>query len=232
MKLDVFIKGETIDLCIPTREFAFNSNWYSWFNNPLTTRFLEQGITPNTPEDQLKFFDAEKTNNSRLILIISDKSNYVGTVSLSFINHEKKRASVAIVIGEKLPRHEHSKCVALESIARIVEHGMLKMGLNRIDAGQHISLKDWQQKMELIGFKIESLEKNGFVKGNETADSIHIAILQEDYLTIKKKRGKYWDSASKMLARMSILPEESYGDKLGRFYADVREEYYNTIFNL
>ena len=35
MKLDVFIKGDLIDLCIPTVEFARESDWYSWFNNML-----------------------------------------------------------------------------------------------------------------------------------------------------------------------------------------------------
>ena len=33
-KLDVYISGETMDLCIPTLEFAKESQWYSWFNKP------------------------------------------------------------------------------------------------------------------------------------------------------------------------------------------------------
>ena len=70
--LEIFIPGETIDLCIPTQEFARESNWYSWFNNPDITRYLgERGNYQNTPEKQEKFFLAEK--DKRLILIISTK---------------------------------------------------------------------------------------------------------------------------------------------------------------
>ncbi len=61
MKLDVFIKGELIDLCIPTAEFAATSNWYNWFNDPKTTRFLEQGIFPNTAEEQLEIILKKKS---------------------------------------------------------------------------------------------------------------------------------------------------------------------------
>ena len=41
-KLDVFLAGETVDLCIPTIEFAKNSQWYSWFNNKKLTRYLDR----------------------------------------------------------------------------------------------------------------------------------------------------------------------------------------------
>ena len=71
MQLDVFIEGETIDLCIPTLEFAQKSDWYKWFNNPYTTQYLEHGIFPNTPEKQMNFF--QNTKEDRLLLIIVSK---------------------------------------------------------------------------------------------------------------------------------------------------------------
>ena len=76
-ELDVFIQGETMDLCIPTEAFARESSWYSWFNDPSITRFLEQGLFPNTPEEQVEFFNSQ--GRDRLILIISNKKEYIGT---------------------------------------------------------------------------------------------------------------------------------------------------------
>ena len=70
MKLDIFIKGEKIDLCIPTREFALNSKWYSWFNDPKINTFLEQGVFPNSPTQQLEFFESQEKKKDRLLLII------------------------------------------------------------------------------------------------------------------------------------------------------------------
>ena len=59
-KLDVFIKGEMIDLCIPTKEFAEKSDWYSWFNDPKINRFLDQGLFPNDRDLQVAFFEQQK----------------------------------------------------------------------------------------------------------------------------------------------------------------------------
>ena len=83
-KLDVFIEGELVDLCIPTPEFAKNSEWYSWFNNPETNKYLDQGAFPNTREDELLFYQTE--HNRRLLLVVTDKESVpLGVISLSFI---------------------------------------------------------------------------------------------------------------------------------------------------
>jgi len=46
--LQIFIEGKTINLCVPTPEYAQESDWYNWFNDKTITRFLVQGIFPNT----------------------------------------------------------------------------------------------------------------------------------------------------------------------------------------
>ena len=72
------------------------SEWYNWFNDPVNTKYLDQGEIINTPKKQLKFFLSIK---NRLILIIQDKKSkkYLGTVSLSSINTKKKTCELAIV---------------------------------------------------------------------------------------------------------------------------------------
>ena len=39
-KLKILIKGETINLCIPTVEFARKFQWYNWLNDPNIARYL------------------------------------------------------------------------------------------------------------------------------------------------------------------------------------------------
>ena len=56
-QLSTFIEGELIDLCIPSRDFAKFSKWYSWFNDNRITRYIEQGVYPNSPKKQLDYFD-------------------------------------------------------------------------------------------------------------------------------------------------------------------------------
>ena len=229
MQLDVFIEGETIDLCIPTLEFAQKSDWYKWFNNPYTTQYLEHGIFPNTPEKQMNFF--QNTKEDRLLLIIVSKigGGAIGSTSLMDINHKTKSAGFGIVIGSPI---RTNPLEALEAVALMSEHGFLKMGLKRICAGQHINLIQWSHRMSLLGYRIEGIERGGFVKGIEIADVIKIACTYEDYQRIIEHRGEYWDSQESMLARIKTLQkQETMHKKLQSFFQE-SQQYYENIFTL
>jgi len=227
--LDIFIKGETMDLCIPTDEFSKESKWYSWTNNPKIVKFLEQGIYPNTPEDQVEFYRSEKL--ARLILIIAAQKGYMGVISLSNINTSKKSCDIAIVMDSSVDK-KLSSYIALEAMAKITEHAFNIMGMNRIEAGQHVKLKGWQQRMELIGYKVEGLHDNKFVKGREISNSVTIACLYNDFQSIIKHRGCIWDSKKNMEIRFKSLPKKVFVDLLDDFYKNERDSYYKKIFAL
>ncbi len=227
--LDKFIIGEGIDLCVPTEEFALKSNWYKWFNNKQTTRYLEQGLYENTPEKQLEFLKMAK---DRLILIIFDKKNYVGVVNLSMMNFDKRTCDIAVVTGGDKLNIAQSMFNALEAMSLIMDHGFTKLGFKKITAGLHVELSSWQQRLELIGFKLEGYYKDGFIKGNEMADSISISCLYEDYQELCNKRGRLWDSKEKMLKRILQLPKVKMVDKLKKFNEEERDVYYERVFEL
>jgi RimJ/RimL family protein N-acetyltransferase len=228
MKLDVFLKGELIDLCIPTVEYARESKWYSMFNNPKINRFLEQGAFPTTADDEVAFFQAERSK--RLILIVTDKDgNDLGVISFSFINYQKRRADIAMVLNDE-PREP---LAGLEAMARMLEHGFTLMGLERISAGQHKQLYKWQNLCELIGFKVEGILENNFVKGSERVNSIQLGVTIEDFRNIIANRGGHlWDSSDKMIDRITRLPKPQFIKELNTYFDTIRKDYYNTIFNL
>ena len=226
MELDIFIEGETVDLRIPTLEFVEKSDWYKWFNNPHVTRFLEHGIFPNTKDKQIDFFLKER--NRRLLLVITNKlGEPIGTTSLTDINYITGTAGSGTVIGNFIGRNPLE---ALEVVARTTEHAFLKLGLKRIIAAQHIGLIPWSHRMSLLGYRLEGIEKNGFVKGVEIADVLKIACHYEDYQKIAKNRGgSLWDSQEKMLKRIKALPKQSMHMMLQEFFRQ-SEKYYNQIF--
>ncbi len=227
MKLDVFIKGELVDLCIPTPEYAKESDWYSWFNNPKTNKFLEQGAFPNTRDDELAFYEAERHN--RVLLAILDKNGEnLGIISLSFIDFAKRRADIAIVLADK----DREPLCALEASALLTTHAFTTMGLVRLEGGQHNKLKPWGNLLEIIGYRNEGIFVNGFIKGSERTNLNRIAINIEDYNFIVEKRGSLWDSNEKMLKRIRKMPKQCYVDKLLDFYKTTREDYYKEVFAL
>lgn len=227
--LDIFIKGEIVNLCIPTDEFAKESKWYSWFNNVKITRYLEQGMFPNTPEDQVEFYRSQKSD--RIMLIISNKKEYMGIISLSSINLVKKKCDIAMVIDTSVDS-KLSHFISLEAMARLTEHAFNIMGINRIEAGQHVNLRGWQQRLELIGYKLEGLHKNRFIKGHEVSNSVSIACLYDDFQDIVNRRGSLWDSMENMKMRYKQLPNKAFVDMLNDFYEKQRNEYYNQLLSL
>jgi len=229
--LEVYLKGEIVDLCIPTENYAAESSWYTWFNNPKTTRFLEQGIFPNTASNQISFFKATSGSTERISFIISDKEKYIGTISLSSINLYKRTADIAMLIGED-SKVKNADLAALEAMAIMSEFGIKKMGLNRIFAGQHEKLFKWQRKLELLGYRIDGYKKHGFIKGSEMANSVIISLHPDDVKTISQKRGGLWDSADKMRVRTQSMPKESFTEKLKHLIVTTGEEYYREVFEL
>lgn len=226
MELDIFIEGETVDLRIPTLEFVEKSDWYKWFNNPHVTRFLEHGIFPNTRDKQVDFFLKER--EKRLLLIITDKKmNIIGTTTIANIDYKNSSGGLAIVMSNIFRKNPLE---SLEAVSLITEHTFLKLGLKRIIASQHIGLIPWSHRMSLLGYRLEGIEKNGFVKGVEIADVLKIACHYEDYQKIAKNRGgSLWDSQEKMLKRIKTLPKQSMHMMLQEFFRQ-SEEYYNQIF--
>jgi RimJ/RimL family protein N-acetyltransferase len=228
--LDIFIPGETINLCIPTAAFARESAWYSWFNDTQTTRYLSQGAMPNTPYLQEHFLLTQK--NDRLTLIICGRdSRPLGVTSLSSIDLIKKTCDVAIVVDVNSSKRM-SPYISLEAIARVTEHGFNALGMEKISAGQHINLAGWQQRMELLGYRIEGIHRKKFVKGRERADTMSIGCTYEDFLEIYAHRGSLWDSMESMRRRIGRLPKEKFSLQLRSFIEKEGNAYYKNIFSL
>jgi len=229
-KLDIFISGELVDLCIPTAQFAYESNWYSWFNDAKLTPYLEQGIYPNTRRLQQIFF--ESLDDSRLVLIIQNKQSLpIGVISLSAINFQKRTCDIALVVSNEGDK-KNKPFESLESMALISSHAMNELGMESVNAGQHVGLKGWQNRLELIGFKLDGIHDNKFIKGNHVADCMYISLSKKDYEYLCRARGSLWDSLESMLGRLKRLPKVSYCDMLIDFNKKFRSDYYDDIFSL
>ena len=135
------------------------------------------------------------------------------------------------MINKQLVKN-YSLLMPLESVARISQHGFDSLGLERIYAGQHVGLSGWQQRLELLGYRLEGIRRRGFVKGREVADTIVIAAVYDDYQEIRKRRGEYWDSAKKMEKRIAHLPPKKFFEDLSLYLAKQGNAYYKRVFNL
>ena len=232
--LDTFLIGDKVNLKIPTIKFAKNSNWYKLINSKKNNRYLDHGAFPNTKEDQVEFLQNSK-KQGRLVFIITDKlNNFVGVINLSSINLEKKSADIALIVNlDKEVGHVSNNVLnSLESISLVTTHAFENLDINRITAGQSIALYKWQNLMELLGYKIEGINKKKIFKDNKFTDAIIISCLREDFEFLKKKRGALWDNSKSMLLRIKKLPKETALNDVKKNFKKLEKNYYEHIFNL
>jgi RimJ/RimL family protein N-acetyltransferase len=225
----VFIPGETVDLCVPSRLAIERDGWADWFNDEKVVRYLDHGVYPNRVEDQDAFYASLQTSNRFAVLMRpKDSSRAIGIISLSNINLVRRAAQISLVVGHQ---PAPARLVALESMARVTEHGFEKLGLERIWAGQAFpGLARWNKMLELLGYRSEGIQRRGFNKGREAMDSAIISCLYETYAQIKKLRdGAFWHGNSAMFELIKHLPKEGFAEQLDRFLASEGEQYYKSL---
>ena len=230
---DIFIKGETVDLCVPSDDKWIIDKWFRWFNREEVTAYLSQGLYPNTLKSQKAFYDSLENNNSRIVLLIKPKDydGFVGVTSLSSINLVHRRCDFALVIAEKL-NTSGSMYYGLETKALMTQHAIEKLGLERINSSQIIDLVKWQNWQILLGYQVEGLLRNKFRKGNKTFDVLVSSCLLKDYNKIIKIRGgKLWPGKSKFLELIQNLPKNSLINEMLTWFPQKQKAYWNKVFS-
>ena len=230
-ELDVFIRGEVVDLCVPNRSSWFIEQWYGWFNDPEVTRYLCRGEFPNTKEKQLKFYDSLIENDDKVVLIIKPKNKqyYVGVASLTSVDFKKRQCEFARVIG-KQDNSPDSIFYAIETKCRLTEHAFEKLGVERINSGQIKELIKWQRWQILFGYQIEGILRKSARKGHKVYDSMISSCLLEDYLRLKEMRGgSLWPGKRKMFELLRGVPKETMIDRLLYWLDSEREKNWDLL---
>ena len=228
---DIFIEGEVVDLCVPSEDPWVLEQWYKWFNNQETTKYLEQGIFPNTLNNQKEYLKSAVHSKDRIILLIKPKKGdyFVGVTSLSYIDLSQRQCHFSMVIG-KHDGSPDSMFYAMETKCRMTEHAFENVGIERINSGQVIDLIRWQRWQILFGYQIEGIMRKHFRRGNKVYDVMISSCLIEDYMEVKRIRnGLLWPGKSKMFELVKLLPKESMIDKMQNWLSEKRVESWKTI---
>lgn len=185
--INVFLAGEYVYLRPPDIEKDVkNGKWFSWFNDKKTTRFLAQGVFPNTIDKQINFVESLKTDSNRVLLCIISKENqkHVGVISLYNIDLINRKADISIVMGER----KYPPAASLEAMALMTEYGFDRLNLNKIDSGQCEDLWLWVNALELIGYKIEGYLDSVMIRDGRIYNGVHTGITAERFYKIRKAR--------------------------------------------
>ena len=232
--LDVFIEGETVDLCIPSCDEHILEQWYKWFNKSEITKYLIHGVYPNTIDLQREYCRSIINDKTKIVLLIrpKDQEKIIGVVSLSSINYSQKQCDFAMVIGDRVSG-KGSLFYGMEAKAMMTQYAFDMVGVERINSGQVNELDRWQKWQILFGYQIEGILRNKFVKGRNSYNVYVSSCLEEDYRKILNSRdGDLWPGKANLLDMIRVIPSSTLIDELNEWLPKEQEEYWNKIFDI
>lgn len=228
---DVFLSGETVDLCVPSDDVWTLDQWYRWFNKPEITKYLIQGIYPNSRKAQKSYLDAMASNPSRIALLIKPKKqdHFIGVASLSSIDPVMRQCDFAMVIGERTSGGD-SLFYGMETKCLMTEHAFENVGVERINSTQVAELIRWQRWQILFGYQIEGVLRRKFRKGRAVYDVLASSCLLEDYLRIKEIRdGIFWPGKATIFELLKKLPSSTLIDEIMELLPQKQQAYMDSI---
>tara|TARA_B100000989_G_C19532664_1_gene470992 strand:+ start:4551 stop:5297 length:747 start_codon:yes stop_codon:yes gene_type:complete len=246
-RLKIIIKGETINLCQPTKKFAGGDIWYDWLNNPAMNLHLEKKYrkSKNTKEKQIEFFINAKKNKRKILIISTKNQIYKGVISLSKIDNVNKTCDISLLTDTKI-EPLLAPYAGLEAMALMSNYAFSNLKLKRVDCAFTLIQKSWQQRTELLGYKhmfrsqyraktyssTWPLSMSDFEVDDINKAFYYTSLSYEDFKLLVKKRGKLWDSLSLMKRRISKLPRKTFYDILNNFLDNDKKMYYDRILKL
>jgi [ribosomal protein S5]-alanine N-acetyltransferase len=188
MDENAFLSGKTVVLRPPNLETdVYQGNWFKWFNNKRTTRYLGMGVFPNTRDKQVEFVESLRYREDKLVLcIIAKRTNkLIGVISFSDIDLLNRRANISLVLGEM----KYPIGAPLEAMALMTEHGFDRLNLIKIECGQSVELWKWVNSISLLGYKLEGYREAAFIRDGVIHDAVLTGITANRFYRLREKRG-------------------------------------------
>lgn len=177
---DVFLRSESVLLKSLTEDDALSSDWYSWFNDPDVTRWMQQHYFPNTRQLQVEFFRTNIQGSQeklQLGIVPSNDQKLVGVISLSRIDLWNRSAEVSWTIGD--PKYRNIE-IAFESLKLIIDHAFYRMNLRRLHGGAvDKAVKDFLCR--LLNFSHEGTARQAVYLNGQYLDVYQMGLLEPEY---------------------------------------------------
>jgi len=222
----IFIRGETINLCIPNVDSDSVQLWTEIINDQKVNTLIGQGYFPIDKHNQVDYIKEILKSKSRILLqIIAKKTNkFLGVVSLSEIDFINRRAQLSTVCPLKC---ESAKYAALQARALISDHAFQKLGLSSVYSYQaYPENKRWAQLSEVIGFLPSGFSMSSYQINGELTHRLIISLTSDSYWRLLNNENSLWPGTDHIKIRVAKLTaDKSLADSLFTFVSAMRDQY-------
>jgi len=175
-----FLVGENIYLR-RVEKGDLEGNYFQWLNDQEVTRWMQNGIFPNSAESMLDYYMAtvSSATDMNLAIILKDGDRHIGNIGLNSLNQVFRSAEVGILIGEK---DTWGKGYGSEAIKLLAGHAFTRMNLNRLGAGAVAENAGCIRAFEKAGFIREGVSRQAYYCAGQYRDCVHLGLLRTDVL--------------------------------------------------
>ena len=173
----------------PLERADLNQRYLSWLNDPEVTRYTEAGMFPSTVEDLENYYRGVTGSKSDVILAVVDKESgrHIGNVKLGPIHWVHRSATFGILIGEK---ECWGKGVGLEATRLMVEYGLQRLNLHRVDLGVFAEHEAAVRCYKKAGFRVEGRMREDLFQDGQYKDRLWMGLLRAEYKPAKTGKRK------------------------------------------
>ncbi|WP_054693870.1 GNAT family N-acetyltransferase [Syntrophomonas palmitatica] len=159
-------------------------NYFQWLNDQEVTRWMLNGIFPNSVESMLEYYQKTVTSSTamNLAIIIKENDRHIGNIGLHNIHPVVHAAEIGILIGEK---DVWGQGYATEAIKLLSAHAFYRMNLNRISSGAVVHNIGSIRAFEKAGFKQEGISRQAYYCEGEYVDCVRLGLLRYEWEMLK-----------------------------------------------
>lgn len=183
--------GNLVEL---VNEEDYPTNYYSWMNDQVVTKYNSWGLFPytkSTAKDYAK--ELEKSKNIIAWSIFAKSSSaptakmpvHIGNVTLQNINWINRSAEFAVVIGEK---EYWGKGYTTEAAQLLFSHGFNKLNLHRIWTGTAATNIGMRKVAKKLGMTNEGVFRQATFLDGKYVDIYEFSIFEEEWRSQKHEQ--------------------------------------------
>lgn len=146
-----YMVGKSVYLRHPTREDAEGA-WHEWISDEDTTKYLVDRYWPNSPEQQMAFFESLHTSRDRLVLSVVDRETdtHIGVCNLSLMNWAHKYCNMSLIMGAKEFR---KGAHAFEACALLTKAAFVRLNMENVTAAYASGNELIDKVLKVLGYE-------------------------------------------------------------------------------
>ena len=176
------MSGVTLDLFQPD---DVTENYVRWLNDESVMQFTEARFEAHEQEKARAYVAASNEGNrARLWRIVADDFGHIGNIRLSDVNWHHRRASVAILIGDK---RAWGHGFGRRAVALASWYALHVVELHKLTAGMYEQNLGSIRAFEHVGYHREALLHRHYLLNGNYQAGIQMACFRDDLLLAPDK---------------------------------------------